>query len=143
MFIQVGYWLHSLASYRDNDTFWWIWISKILCQVGKGKIAYTFNGISWIGHFLFCQKYEENIIGRDAFRFVMLPIAKIQIVLKKSFYIDIFKAIFRTNDFCHGGLREKDIMCYKPVFFPAYLLFVMFSKSDISAKNCNEDYSTY
>ena len=38
--------------------------------------------------FLFGQKYE------DAFSFLMLPAAKIQIVLKKFFYIDIYKAEF-------------------------------------------------
>lgn len=38
--------------------------------------------------FLFGQKYE------DAFRFLMLPAAKIQIVLKKFFYVDIYKAEF-------------------------------------------------
>ena len=49
--------------------------------------------------FLFGQKYKENMLDRDAFRFLVLPAAKIQIVLKKFFYVDILKAKFWTLPF--------------------------------------------
>lgn len=36
---------------------------------------------------------------------------------EKSFYTDSFKAKLWANYLFRGGLWEKDIMCYKPVFF--------------------------
>lgn len=42
----------------------------------------------------FGQKYEENILGRDAFRLLMLLVAKIQTAGKILLYIDLLKAKF-------------------------------------------------
>lgn len=42
-------------------------------------------------------------------------------LLEKVFYIRPFKGEILSKLCFHSGLREKDIMCCKPVFFPAYI----------------------
>lgn len=50
------------------------------------------------------------MLGRDAFRFLILPIAKNTNYAKKYFYIDIFKGKILSQLLFHGGPREKDIV---------------------------------